>query len=176
MIATKMLSRAGIAAALLMVCSPTAAFADSFDLGAVAPGQTEGHVFGHSKGSFTDTLTFNISTPGTGSADYYNFFVSIGKVRSNIQNAYMTLTGPAGFAPVSTALMDGQSYALQLLSGAYTATITGSATGTDGGAYNIGVTAPTPEPATMGLMFGGAAAASFMARRRKRAAAKLATA
>ena len=176
MFAGRMFPKVGIATALLLVCAPGTAFAEYHNLGAIAPGDTQGYVFGHGKGTFTDELAFSISQPGSGAADYYNFFVKMGKVRSNIENAQITLTGPAGFTTVSFGLASGASYAIQLISGSYSAKITGNATGSDGGAYNLGVTAPTPEPATMGLMFGGAAAASFMARRRRRAAARIAAA
>ena len=171
---TKLLAWTG-AATLMLAATTQVASAETANLGTIPVGQTEGYVFSHRPGSFTDTLNFNISVAGTGAADYFNFLVQMNN-RSNIQNAYLVLTGPAGFSTYETALTSGSSYALQLLSGSYSATITGNATGRSGGAYEFDVTAPTPEPATMTLMFGGAAAASYMGRRRKRAAARQAAA
>jgi hypothetical protein len=159
-----------IAASLAIGTIPAAAWAGTYDLGTIPANTTVGEVVEHKPGAFTDTITFKIQSGGAGIADYYNFYVlnGGGKVRSNIIDAALNLTGPTAF---STSLTSGTSYPIALLAGSYTATITGKAVGANGGAYNFDVTAPTPEPATMALMAGGIAMSGFMARRRRRAQA-----
>ncbi|PTQ12349.1 hypothetical protein CLG96_07395 [Sphingomonas oleivorans] len=165
--ALKVIRNTGVAAALAIAAHGTASAATA-DLGTIAPNSSAGTVFAHTPGSFTDTVTFNITASGTGEASYYNFYVLSGKVRSNIVDAFLTLTGPTSF---STALTGAGLYPVSLLAGSYTGTITGKATGSDGGAYNFAITAPTPEPATMGMMAAGMAMSGFVARRRKKASA-----
>jgi hypothetical protein len=157
------------AAAALTVALPASSFAATADFGTISPGDTKGVVLSHTPGSFVDTISFVISLAGSGTADYFNFFVKTSKaIRTNIDMAKLKLTGPTTY---TTNLTSEATYSVPLLAGSYTAEITGVANGVNGGSYNFDVTAPTPEPEVFGLMAAGVAMAGFMAKRRRKAVA-----
>jgi hypothetical protein len=147
--------------------------AETRDMGLIPPGQ-ENPIFppiSHAPGSFTDTVTFEFAVGGPDGGirfDDFNFTPFIG-----IINATLSLTGPAGFTPITNfALADEVFNPFSFVAGSYTATINGDAVGTAGGTYSLSIAAPTPEPAVwvslgMGLLLAGRVAA----KRRKQAAA-----
>jgi hypothetical protein len=152
----------------ILSASGSPALATSVDLGTIQPGTTDGYVFSHAKGSFTDTINFMISQGGGATAQYFNFLVTgkKGDLRSNITNAFLSVTGPSSF---STSLKHDTSYDFSVKPGAYSATVTGVANGALGGAYAVQVAAPTPEPEAMGMIaVGMGMAAGYVGRRRKK--------
>lgn len=160
------------ATAALVAAAPS--YANSIDLGTISPGTTKGSVQSHGGGSFSDDFTFNIVTSGSdGNLAYTNFFVS---AASNIVDATLSLMGPTTNSFYFDGTHGTTNQSVMLAAGNYTATLTGTVTGSDGGAYNLRITAPTPEPELWLSMTAGVGLAGFMARRRRKAGAATAAA
>jgi hypothetical protein len=132
--------------------------------GAAGPGDT-----------FNDVYTFSLAAPGA---------YSDGSVASlDFSQDYGMLTGLTGTVSL-LGLATNQSYAFggtngytptnlsfgKLAAGAYTLTVSGAATGVDGGVYAFGMNftpAPVPEPESLAMMMAGLGLMAAVARRRK---------
>lgn len=182
----KQLLMSGIAAALV-ISAPAFARDQTKVIGEIAPGQAASQQFIHlKKGSantgttevytsgtkFSDTALFDIDESGEGNGVFTIQFLKDvkGTIQKNITNGALTLynqtTGEYLYNNV--ALTSGTAFLIPFVAGSYVATITGSATGKNGGDYQITFAAPVPEPAVVGSMGLGLALAGYAATRRRR--------
>jgi hypothetical protein len=126
-----------------------------------------------SVGSFVDTYTFSVSNTATAVAAYgtlllptlygmtvsaFNLYTSGGSLVSTGTLTTSVLGTSAGL--ISTPSLSNGSYYYQL---------SGTVTGSEGGAYQFSqITAAVPEPSTYALMFMGLSAVGYGVMRRRR--------
>ncbi len=117
--------------------------------------------------AISDTYLFTVSA--------VNSFISILQQITlspylSIANFELTLSGPgllATYTPTMGAPAFISTGTLMLSGGAYTASVSGTATGTTGGIYQIQMaTAPIPEPSEWMMMLAGLILVGFMVKRR----------
>ncbi len=140
----------------------TAAFYDVGDLTSVPIYVNTSPLFAFGA-SINDTYQFTI--PGNGSFSSIVSSLEFGVL--SLGNFMLHLSGPglnATFLPDAAQFIKTGS--LFLAGGTYLANVTGVATGTAGGLYNIQMAAQVPEPSEWMMMLAGLILVGFMVKRR----------
>jgi len=154
------------AAALALACASSQAA----DLGTLNL-SSGSNFFGNTPiaGSFTDTLTFTLTTLSTANAS----ITAVVNGGQDVDFTSIVLTGPGG--PFNMTLLNPDpvevwatpAAGFQLAAGTYTLTLTGTNSAAIGSyAGNFAVTA-VPEPQTLALTLAGLGAVGFLLRRRR---------
>ncbi|HZF79249.1 MAG TPA: FxDxF family PEP-CTERM protein [Rubrivivax sp.] len=118
-------------------------------------------------GSFTDTLTFNVTT----ASFFTGTLTSVVSGNQDIDFTTVSLMGPSGTFAYTMALADPVETwtrtSVQLAPGMYTLTMAGTNSPSIASyAGTLGVT-PVPEAGTVAMMLAGLGIVGFMARRRQ---------
>lgn len=164
--------KSSIAAAFIAAACISAAHADTRNVGVIGTDEAV-ETFTPSKGSFFDTINFDVTGPSVLSGTGVSTFVKLGgKTVKDISGLTLTFWDnyhPYGYNLLGTFAGDGATFSFALpTAGQYHVDITGDATGSKGGVYTVAFSTVTavPEPESYALFLAGLGLMGTIIRRR----------
>lgn len=163
-------------AAGVMCVSAGAALANDIQVNAgvlpLSSAAPYGHAFMHDVGAFTDTIDFILSVDGLHtSANPLNVYVAgtdVFSISGLKYDLWSGVSGGTGSTWYGSFNGNNTSYNIGTMAGAYHILVTGTADGSSGGVYGIGLISAVPEPATYGMVLVGLGLLGFAARRQRK--------
>ncbi|WP_020162416.1 FxDxF family PEP-CTERM protein [Cycloclasticus pugetii] len=147
---------------MLMMLFATSAYSTTYDIGILTETPYVNTV-PVAIGSFSDVYEFTIAIQASGASNITSHNLALW------ENDILAISGLTLKIYNSGAeLLTGDYQSLMLSAGAYTAEVSGTATGSDGGMYTFSaIAAPVPEASTLSLMLAGFGLVGFMSYRRR---------